>query len=1069
MIGKISRKVLGGLHRALVLAIVLSLLLPYAALASSVDVAVVDVTAPETSVSLEPGASASITIRMSVTGNQDGTATFKVYRNWLLSNGVFTGSNPEGFTVAPRNSNDPATTFSTIGTVSIHNDQAPRSTAYTLAITAFDITNSNTNGAKLEDGNDSKYQVTVVAPTRANTTLSLGNATGTYGGSVDLSARLTSGTSGVNDKTIVFSRKNSSGGYDALCDTDAATALRACPTTASNAAGEAGYATLSSVAVGRDASATAYADEFKASFAQDSTHNASSALASLTVNKAQVTIAPDSGQSKVYGAADPALTFSNNGSLAASSFTGALGRATGENVGSYAINLGTLSAGSNYDLTYVGANFTISQKTVTGSFTAANKVYNGTTDATITGRSLTGALDGDNVSLDGGTASFADKNAGTGKRVNGTGFTLSGTAAGNYSLASSSLSTTASITKKALTGSFTAGDKMYDGTRAATVASRSLPGVIQGDQVSLDVTNTLFDTKNVGTGKDVTGDLSLSGTDAGNYTVNASHTATASITRKALTGSFTAADKEYNGNESATITGSSLVAGGIVSNDDVSLNSSNGSASFANKNVGQNKTVTGTGFVLTGTDAGNYALSMNTTTASITARDITGSFTAEDKTYDGTTDATITGRSLTGALDGDSVSLSGGTATFDTKHVGTGKTVTLAGATLGGDDAGNYNLTSVGTTTASISAKNLTISGAVANNKAYDGNTDATVNFSGATLNGVQGSDAVTINSSAYRAEFGSAGAGTGKAVTVTGVALSGADASNYTVSQPSGLTADINKAASTTTVTVDNTTYNGQPQGGSAVVTGAGGLSQSLTVSYSGRNTTVYGPSTTAPTNAGDYTASASYAESANHLGSSDSKNFSIAKAAATVTLGNLTGHIYDGTAKAATATTNPVGLDVTITYNGSTTAPSAVGSYSVVATVNDANYQGSATGTLTIGAWTLKGFYSPVDMSTSTTMVYNTVKNGSTVPLKFEVFKGTTELTDTAVVSALAKQITCGTGSVDDIEVLATGSTSLRYDTTSGQFIYNWKTPSIANNCYSVTMTTQDGSKITAHFKLK
>ena len=47
---------------------------------------------------------------------------------------------------------------------------------------------------------------------------------------------------------------------------------------------------------------------------------------------------------------------------------------------------------------------------------------------------------------------------------------------------------------------------------------------------------------------------------------------------------------------------------------------------------------------------------------------------------------------------GDTVSLAGGTATFDNKNVGTGKTVTLTGATLTGADAGNYTLTSVGTT-----------------------------------------------------------------------------------------------------------------------------------------------------------------------------------------------------------------------------------------------------------------------------------------------------------------------------------------------------------------------------------
>ncbi len=222
--------------------------------------------------------------------------------------------------------------------------------------------------------------------------------------------------------------------------------------------------------------------------------------------------------------------------------------------------------------------------------------------------------------------------------------------------------------------------------------------------------------------------------------------------------------------------------------------------------------------------------------------------------------------------------------------------------------------------------------------------------------------------------------------------------------------------------------------------------------------------------TGAGSCTLVASQAGNNNYNAAPDAEQtFNIAKAQAVVTLGNLTGHIYDGTAKAATAATNPAGLSVEITYNGSTTAPSAVGSYSVVATINDANYQGSTTGTLTIGAWTLKGFYSPVNMSTSTSIVWNTVKNGSTVPLKFEVFKGATELKETSAISGLtATKINCTTGAEDAIEVTATGSTSLRFDSTSDQFIYNWQTPK-SLGCYSVTVTTNDGSTLKAFFSLK
>jgi hypothetical protein len=113
------------------------------------------------------------------------------------------------------------------------------------------------------------------------------------------------------------------------------------------------------------------------------------------------------------------------------------------------------------------------------------------------------------------------------------------------------------------------------------------------------------------------------------------------------------------------------------------------------------------------------------------------------------------------------------------------------------------------------------------------------------------------------------------------------------------------------------------------------------------------------------------------------------------------------------------------------------------------------------------LLGFYQPVDMNN----VVNTVRGGSTVPLKFEVFAGSTELTSTtAVLSFVQTRIACDTSAtIDEIEVTSTGGTSLRYDTTGGQFIQNWQTPRAAGTCYRVTMTTQDGSFLQAFFRLK
>jgi hypothetical protein len=73
------------------------------------------------------------------------------------------------------------------------------------------------------------------------------------------------------------------------------------------------------------------------------------------------------------------------------------------------------------------------------------------------------------------------------------------------------------------------------------------------------------------------------------------------------------------------------------------------------------------------------------------------------------------------------------------------------------------------------------------------------------------------------------------------------------------------------------------------------------------------------------------------------------VGKAAATVTLSDLS-QTYTGSPLAATATTNPTGLTVDVTYNGSSTVPTTAGTYTVVATINGANYQGSATNSLII-----------------------------------------------------------------------------------------------------------------------
>jgi len=86
-------------------------------------------------------------------------------------------------------------------------------------------------------------------------------------------------------------------------------------------------------------------------------------------------------------------------------------------------------------------------------------------------------------------------------------------------------------------------------------------------------------------------------------------------------------NKQYDGTTTATVTLSDDRIGGDVLTDAYT------SASFANKNVGNGKTVSVRCVSISGTDAGNYSLSNTTasTTANITALHITGSFTADNK------------------------------------------------------------------------------------------------------------------------------------------------------------------------------------------------------------------------------------------------------------------------------------------------------------------------------------------------------------------------------------------------------------------------------------------------------
>ncbi|MGM8363765.1 MBG domain-containing protein, partial [Flavobacterium sp. ARAG 55.4] len=97
----------------------------------------------------------------------------------------------------------------------------------------------------------------------------------------------------------------------------------------------------------------------------------------LKLNQIPITVTADASQTKVYGSTDPVFTYTVSPALlTGDSFTGTLSRDTGENIGNYEINQGTLSAGTKYLITYVSKDFAITAKPITVTADASQtKVY----------------------------------------------------------------------------------------------------------------------------------------------------------------------------------------------------------------------------------------------------------------------------------------------------------------------------------------------------------------------------------------------------------------------------------------------------------------------------------------------------------------------------------------------------------------------------------------------------------------------------------------------------------------------------------------------------------------------
>jgi filamentous hemagglutinin family protein len=470
----------------------------------------------------------------------------------------------------------------------------------------------------------------------------------------------------------------------------------------------------------------------------------------LTINPAVLTYTADAA-SRSYGSANPAFTGTVtgfvNGETIASATTGTLAftspATTASTVGTYLITGSGLTANNgNYTFQQAAGNATAltispaqllyTADTVSRTYGDANPALSGTVTGFVNGDTLATATTG---TLAFSTA--ATSTTGVGRyAINGSGLTAN---SGNYTLAQAPGNATAlTINPAALTASVVANDKVYDATTTATGQVANLAGVLNGDDVAVNISSAAFrfSDKNVGNGKAVTeSGATLSGSAAPNYTLTVTP-GTANITPATIVATVGANDKEYDATTSAS--GRIGALSGVLGNDDVQADSSHAVFAFSDKNAGVNKAVFASGVTLTGADAGNYTLAFANGSAAITPATVMASVSANSKTYDGTPATTGSLGSLTGVLGHDTVTLNSTntTYTFLNPNAGTSKSVTAMGATLAGPDAGNYHL-SIQNGFADINPAPVTVSIATANRLVGAPNPPFTAVYTGGPVPGV--------------------------------------------------------------------------------------------------------------------------------------------------------------------------------------------------------------------------------------------------------------------------------------------------------------------------------------------
>jgi hypothetical protein len=351
--------------------------------------------------------------------------------------------------------------------------------------------------------------------------------------------------------------------------------------------------------------------------------------ANLTISQAPLTVSADA-KSKVYGSADPAFTYHiSSGSLVGSdSLSGTLSRAVGETVGSYTINQGTLTAGTNYALSFNSANLTITAAPLTIAADPNAKAY-GASDPAFTYQITNGALIGSD-SLVGALTRVAGETVGSYAIQQGT-----LTAGTNYSLTFNSANLT--ITATALTVTADPKAKVYGASDPALTYQITSGALVAGDSFSGALTRVAGET--VGSYAINRGTLSA-GT---NYTLSF-NSANLQITPRALLARADGLTRLYGAaNPPFTISYSGFVGSDTVSNLAV--------LPVASSSAQSNSPIGAYDITLTGGSDTNYSLVLSNGTLTVTPANLSITADPKTKTY-GAADPALTYQITGGTLFG---------------------------------------------------------------------------------------------------------------------------------------------------------------------------------------------------------------------------------------------------------------------------------------------------------------------------------------------------------------------------------------------------------------------------------